>query len=89
MDGYQQQGFELLTTMLQAAAVSPGRQVWNLFLPDVTTPTPASLAFLATLLCSCRIPENFKPSILGEWKAGFMFVCLKILSTFQRVSINV
>ncbi|XP_070188647.1 serine-protein kinase ATM-like [Littorina saxatilis] len=65
-DGYQQYGFELLSTMLQCGLVKPGRQVWNLFLPDVTHPTPFSLTFLSHLLSTCHLPENYQPDILGS-----------------------
>ena len=65
-DGYQQHGFELLTTLIQCNVVCPGRQVWSLFLSDVAHPTPSSLAFLSHLLATCRIPENYQPNILGS-----------------------
>ncbi|KAK7494518.1 hypothetical protein BaRGS_00014171, partial [Batillaria attramentaria] len=65
-DGYQQSGFDLLTTLLHCNLVHPGRQVWNLFLSDVTHPTPHSLSFLTILLSTAQIPENYQPSILGS-----------------------
>ncbi|XP_076466353.1 serine-protein kinase ATM-like [Babylonia areolata] len=65
-DGYQEHGFELLTAMLHNALVTPGRHVWNLFLPDVARPTPSSLTFLTHLLATRHILENYLPSILGS-----------------------
>lgn len=89
-DGYQEHGFDLLTTMLQCSVVCPGRQVWNLFLSDVAHPTPSSLVFLSHLLATCHLPENYQPSILGSGFAAEkgMFPLRKHLLSWVMLSLT-
>ncbi|XP_041351980.1 serine-protein kinase ATM-like isoform X2 [Gigantopelta aegis] len=66
VEGFQEPGFNLLTSIMEQRLVVPERVVWNLFLPSVSFPTEASVRFLATFLRLHDLPENYKPNILGS-----------------------
>nr|NP_001107666.1 ataxia telangiectasia mutated [Strongylocentrotus purpuratus]ABY60856.1 ataxia telangiectasia mutated [Strongylocentrotus purpuratus] len=54
----EDEGFDLLTSLVHHGIVKLDKEVWKLFLPDVTQPSRCSVTFLLTLLTSHPIPEN-------------------------------
>ncbi|XP_071506799.1 serine-protein kinase ATM-like [Diadema antillarum] len=54
----EDEGFDLLTSLLHHSIVKPDREVWKLFLPEVIKPSNCSVRFLATLLHLNPVPEN-------------------------------
>ncbi|XP_071112563.1 serine-protein kinase ATM-like [Haliotis cracherodii] len=65
-EGYQQLGFNLLAAIVHQEFVCPEKDVWNLFLPNVSSPNMASIHFLSVCLSLHDLPENHQPSILGS-----------------------
>ncbi|XP_067675130.1 serine-protein kinase ATM-like [Haliotis asinina] len=69
-EGYQQLGFNLLAAIVCQEFVCPEKEVWNLFLPNVSSPNMASINFLSVCLSLHDLPENHQPSILGSNLTG-------------------
>lgn len=44
--------------------ITPDKDVWSLFLPNISFPTQESVDFLLCILQGSNIPENFQPSVL-------------------------
>ena len=66
VEGYQDSGFRLMASMLYSNLICPGKEIWNLFLPNFSHPTPSSDNLLQALVLSQGLAENYLPSILGS-----------------------
>ncbi|GFO15200.1 serine-protein kinase atm [Plakobranchus ocellatus] len=64
VEGYQEQGFTTMAYILRCGYVQPRPEIWNLFLPGLCRPCPASDRLLTALICQ-GLPENHIPSIVG------------------------
>lgn len=58
------QGYQLLKAILTADIIHPDRDMWSLFLPNMSLPTADAVEFLLSILQKLSIPEQFKPSVL-------------------------
>ncbi|XP_035828475.1 serine-protein kinase ATM isoform X2 [Aplysia californica] len=66
VEGYQDFGFQLMAGMLFQGLVRPGKEIWNLFLPNFSHPSPSSDGLLTALVHSQGLAENYCPNILGS-----------------------
>ncbi|GFO15220.1 serine-protein kinase atm [Plakobranchus ocellatus] len=64
VEGYQEQGFTTMACILHCGYIQPRPEIWNLFLPGLCRPCPASDRLLTALICQ-GLPENHIPSIVG------------------------
>lgn len=58
------QGYQLLKAILTADIIHPDRDMWSLFLPNLSPPTADAVEFLLSILQKLSIPEQFRPSVL-------------------------
>lgn len=60
----EEQGYHLLTEMLKQGIIQPGRDVWSLFLPNISLPIQSSVDFLLVYMERYPFPENYQPNIV-------------------------
>lgn len=58
-EGYQSHGFHLMTCLLDANLVSPGRDIWNVFLQNFCRPTQSSCLLLSSVIKSVGLDESY------------------------------
>ncbi|RUS90886.1 hypothetical protein EGW08_001393, partial [Elysia chlorotica] len=54
-----------MASILNCGYVQPKAEIWNLFLPGLCQPCPASNSLLTALICH-GLPESYEPSIVGS-----------------------
>ena len=57
------EGYKLLTCLLEKKLVTPGKEVWSLFVPMVTQPVEESVEFLSRYLAIHDLPEKYQTSL--------------------------
>ena len=60
-----EEGFQLLTVLLQRGLTQPGKDIWTLFIPNIYSCTTSAVEFLAAYLINHDLPENFQPNVLN------------------------
>ena len=60
----KEEGFQLLSTILQEGLAPPGKDVWTLFLPNLCQRPTMAVQFLGTILQNHDIPESYRPNML-------------------------
>ncbi|CAC5396816.1 ATM [Mytilus coruscus] len=58
------QGYKLLKAMVVEDIIHPDRDMWSLFLPNISPPTQEAVEFLLCILQKFSLPELFQPSVL-------------------------
>lgn len=51
--------------MITSGLISPRKEIWNLFLPSFSLPSPAAGQLLTALVVKQGLAENYVPSIIG------------------------
>ncbi|KAJ8314521.1 hypothetical protein KUTeg_006671 [Tegillarca granosa] len=60
----EEPGYHLLTEMLKQGIIQPGRDVWSLFLPNISLPIQSSVDFLLAYMERYPFPENYQSNIM-------------------------
>lgn len=58
------EGYKLLKAMVLEDIIRPDRDMWSLFLPNISPPTQEAVEFLLCILQKFSLPEQFQPSVL-------------------------
>ena len=60
------EGYKLLTYLLEKKLVTPGKEIWSLFVPMVTQPVEESVEFLSRYLAVLDLPEKYQTGLFGS-----------------------
>ena len=60
------EGYKLLTCLLEKKLVTPGKEIWSLFVPMVTQPVEESVEFLSRYLAIHDLPEKYQTGLFGS-----------------------
>lgn len=60
------EGYNLLTCLVEKNLVTPGKEIWSLFVPMVTQPVAESVEFLSRYLASHDLPEKHQTNLFGS-----------------------
>ena len=60
------EGYRLLTCLVEKKLVTPGKEIWSLFIPMVTQPVGESVEFLSRYLALHDLPEKYQTNIFGS-----------------------
>ena len=59
------EGYQLLTCLVEKKLITPGNEIWSLFVPMVTQPVEESVEFLSRYLAIYDLPEKYQTNIFG------------------------